>query len=71
MAPRPSLRRHDAAIADYDVALKLNPKLAGSLYGRGLAKRRTGDAAGAEADIAAATALQANVAARFAGYGVE
>lgn len=48
------------AIAQYDVALKLNPKLAGALYGRGVAKQRKGDAAGGSADLAAAKAIQAN-----------
>lgn len=48
----------DAAIADYDAALKLQPKQAWSLYGRGLAKLKRGDAAGGAADIQAALALQ-------------
>jgi hypothetical protein len=48
----------------------MNPKLATSLYGRGLIKRRTGNAAEAEADIAAATAISPNIAADFARYGV-
>ena len=37
----------DNAIKDYDAALKLDAKLAGSLYGRGLAKLRKGDRNGA------------------------
>src|SRR5258708_24095473 len=44
----------DKAIADYDAALKTNPKLAGPLYGRGIAKVRKGDVAGGNADTAAA-----------------
>jgi tetratricopeptide (TPR) repeat protein len=47
-----------AAIDDYDAALKAAPKLAWSLYGRGLAKKRLGQTAEGEADIQAATALQ-------------
>jgi regulator of sirC expression with transglutaminase-like and TPR domain len=30
----------DNAIADYDAVMKLNPKVSGSLYGRGLAKNK-------------------------------
>jgi tetratricopeptide (TPR) repeat protein len=58
------------ALADYNAALQMNPKLATSLYGRGLIKRRTGNAAEAEADIAAAVAISPNIAADFARYGV-
>jgi tetratricopeptide (TPR) repeat protein len=64
------LSRLDDAVADYDEALKLNPKQVGSLYGRGLAKLKKGDPAGGEADIAAAKAIQADIADEFAGYGV-
>jgi membrane associated rhomboid family serine protease len=63
------LSRLDDALADYDEALKLNPKQAGSLYGRGLAKLKKGDAAGGEADIAAAKAIQVDIAEEFARYG--
>jgi tetratricopeptide (TPR) repeat protein len=59
----------DGAIADYDAALKAQPKLATALYGRGLARRRKSDAAGGEKDIAAAKAIEAGVAERFAEYG--
>jgi hypothetical protein len=58
------------AVADYDEALKLNPKQAGSLYGRGLAKLTKSDRVGGEADIAAAKAIQADIAEEFARYGV-
>jgi tetratricopeptide (TPR) repeat protein len=54
------LDKPDAAIADFDLALKHNPKLATALYGRGLAKRRIDRAAGA-ADFAAAKAIQPDV----------
>jgi hypothetical protein len=47
-----------SAIADFDAALKAEPAMASSLYGRGLAKRRRGDDAGGEADIAAARRAQ-------------
>jgi membrane associated rhomboid family serine protease/Flp pilus assembly protein TadD len=64
------LSRLDDAVADYNEALGRNPKLASSLYGRGLAKLEKGDTAGGEADIAAAKAIQANIAEEFARYGV-
>jgi hypothetical protein len=46
------LGRLDEAIADCDAALKINPKLAGSIYGRGPSKRKKGDQGGGDADIA-------------------
>jgi Flp pilus assembly protein TadD len=58
--------RLDSAIADYDEALRLDANNASSLYGRGLAKQKKGDAVGAADDIAAATALQADIAAKSA-----
>jgi tetratricopeptide (TPR) repeat protein len=64
------LARFDEAIADYDEALRLNPTLAGALYGRGVAKIRKGNSKAGEADIAAATAIRADVTEEFARYGV-
>lgn len=62
----------DNAIRDYTAALKRNPKIAASLYGRGLAKRKKADSAGGNADIAAAKAIQANIAEEMATvYGVK
>jgi tetratricopeptide (TPR) repeat protein len=61
----------DSAIDDYNEALQFNPKLASSLYGRGLAKLKKGDTTGGDADIAAAKAIEANIAADFARYGVQ
>ena len=60
----------DAAVSDYDAALQINPKLAFALYGRGLARLKNEDAAG-EADIAAAKALQADIAEEYARYGMQ
>ena len=40
------------------------------MYGRGLAKRKKGDAAGGDADIAGAMAIQANIAVEYAKYGM-
>jgi tetratricopeptide (TPR) repeat protein len=64
------LNRLDDAIADYDAALKINPKQVGALYGRGLAKQKKGDQAGGDADIAAAKAIKATIAEEFTKYGV-
>jgi tetratricopeptide (TPR) repeat protein len=61
----------DRAIADFGEAIAMNPKDAGSLYARGLAKRRNGDAAGGEADIAAAKAIKADIVTEYASYGVK
>jgi hypothetical protein len=51
--------------------LKVDPRMALSLYGRGLAKRKQGDASGAESDIAAAKAINAGVADEFRHFGIE
>ncbi len=64
------LGRLERAIADYDAALKIRPKLASSLYGRGLAKIGRGDRAGGQEDVAAARAIDPDVVAAFARYGV-
>lgn len=61
---------YQLAIRDYDAALKLYPQSAESLYGRGAAKRLSGDTAAGEQDIASATQLQANIAAVMAARGV-
>jgi Tfp pilus assembly protein PilF len=58
------------ALADYDAALAMRPAQAQSLYGRGIAKKRMGDAKGAEADLAAARNASADVDEEFALYGV-
>jgi len=54
---RGSIADFDKSIADYNAALSLQPKLAWSLYGRGLDELRKGMSAKGQADIAAATAL--------------
>jgi len=59
----------DAAVSDYEAALRRNPSAAGALYGRGVAKLKNEDGTG-EADIAAAKALQANIAEEYVRYGV-
>jgi len=59
----------DAAVSDYDAVLRTNPKLAFALYGRGLARVKNDDPSG-EVDLAAARALQADIAEECARYGV-
>jgi tetratricopeptide (TPR) repeat protein len=59
-----------AAIDDYSAALRLDPKLASALYGRGLARMRAGDQAGGDADISAAKTITAGIGDDFARYGV-
>lgn len=59
------MKNYTAAIADYDAALQIDPKLDSSLYGRGLAKRMTGDRAGGDADIHSAEAITPDIAEQF------
>lgn len=62
--------RNADAIATYDSALKLRPDAAPSLYGRGIARLRSGDRSGGEADVAAAKAIDQGVDEVFEVYGV-
>lgn len=64
------LKLNSASISDYDAALKITPDDATSLFGRGVARHRTGDKAGGDADIAAAKKKQNNIADDFAKWGV-
>ena len=64
------LGRLDRAIEDYSVVLKAQPKHAGSLYGRGLARIGRGDRAGGNEDVQAAKAIDPDVVATFARYGI-
>ncbi len=64
------MKLFDAAITDYDAALKLSPKLASSLYGRGIAELAKGDSQKADADIAAAKLIDPKIVSEFEGYGV-
>jgi tetratricopeptide (TPR) repeat protein len=65
------LHRLDNAIVDFKAALEINPKLASSLYGRGLAKLKKGDRVGAHADMAAAKAIQADIDEELARYSIK
>jgi hypothetical protein len=61
------------AIADYTAALSRlsGPQRASSLYGRGIARRRSGNAAGAKSDIDAAKIIKPNIGGEFASYGIQ
>jgi len=63
--------RFDKSIADYNDALKLNPKAALSLYSRGLAKIRVKKTAEGEADMAQALKMEPGVADQFNRLGIK
>jgi tetratricopeptide (TPR) repeat protein len=48
----------------------VNPKHASALYGRGIAKRRSGNTTGGNGDISAAKLIQSDIADEFATYGI-
>ncbi len=58
------------AAAAYDDVLAEDPNNAAALYGRGVARLRLGEAGGA-GDKQAAAAIDPEVAAQFAGYGID
>jgi tetratricopeptide (TPR) repeat protein len=57
------------SVADLDAALKKNPKLASSLYVRGVAKLKLKDQSGAD-DIAAAKTMDPTVVSAYTSLGV-
>ena len=63
------LGQFNKAVVDENAALEIKPKLAGSLYIRGLSRRRLNDAGG-DADLAAARLIDAKVADTYARLGV-
>ncbi len=65
------LARFDDAIESFNAALKINPEFPTSIYGRGLAEMGSGDCEAAEADIVGATAIEVDVAAYLARYGIK
>jgi tetratricopeptide (TPR) repeat protein len=58
------------AIADYDAALKIDPKLVAALYGRGVAKIRAKKNADGQADIDTAEKLAPKIAEQFQSRGI-
>jgi tetratricopeptide (TPR) repeat protein len=58
----------DMALADFDAGLSISPMDPEMLYGRGLAKRKKGDATGANSDIATATRIKADIANEIAKF---
>ena len=58
------------AINEYNASLQIDPNHARSLYGRGLAKIKSGDKEGGNADMAAAMKLVPKVGEDFTRYGV-
>jgi tetratricopeptide (TPR) repeat protein len=60
-----------AALDQYDAALKLSDNRPLALYGRGIARTRTGDVAAGGADQQAARALYPNIDREFAPFDVE
>ncbi len=67
------LRRgeYDRSIKDYDGAVDGRPKTSEYRFARGLAELRAGRKGKGQADIKAATAMQPDVAARFAAWGLK
>ena len=61
---------YDAALADLDAALKLQPSQAGSLFMRGIVMQAQGKKGGSKY-IEQALRLQPRLATRFASYGIE
>jgi len=60
----------DKAIAEYEIALRLRPGAAYSLYGEGIAYIRKGDAARGDDDLAKARLADSNVDRVFQSIGV-
>jgi hypothetical protein len=63
------MENYASSIHDYDEALKVSPRSASAFYGRGLAKRAEGDAAGGTADVEAAQQIDPQIAQHF-GIGL-
>ena len=58
------------AIAGYDKGIAAEPDTAAFFFGRGIAKARSGDKAGSDADVAAARQMDDTIGARFANLGL-
>jgi len=65
------LGRYDKAIVDYNLVLKFVSTNAAALYGRGVAKKKTGDEYGGDADIAAARLIRPDIVEELIRFGVK
>lgn len=63
-------RQYDKAWADYDAALRAKPETASYLFGRGVAALGLGRTAEGNADLAAATKLDAKIGEKYIDYGI-
>jgi tetratricopeptide (TPR) repeat protein/predicted aspartyl protease len=61
---------YDKSIGNYDAALKIRPKHAWTLYGRGLAKLKKNNRSDGEADIAEAISIAPGVAGAYKKMGL-
>ncbi len=61
---------YDKSIGEYDAAVKIRPKNAWTLYGRGLAKLKKNDRSGGEADLAEAVSIAPAVAEAYQRMGL-
>lgn len=64
------LGRYKKALSDFDRSIEYRPEGAWTLYGRGLAKTRLGDAAQGEADFTAARKVQPDIDLKVARAGL-
>lgn len=64
------LGRLDEAIAQFDAALKAQPRFAPALYGRGLAELKKGDKAHGDADLSAAAEIAPGLAQQYRRWGL-
>jgi tetratricopeptide (TPR) repeat protein len=63
--------RPEEALADFDSALAISPRLASALYGRGLVEVEQGDRLRGTKDLEAAKAIYDGVDSEFARYGIK
>jgi tetratricopeptide (TPR) repeat protein len=65
------MKDYDRSIADYNASLKINPKNAWSLYGRGIARLRMQQIVAGTADIESAKAIWPQVAQELRRRGID
>jgi tetratricopeptide (TPR) repeat protein len=64
------LGEYTLAIQDYSEAIRMKDSFASALYGRGIAKLRSGDQVGAEKDFQAALASDPHIEQEYISYGL-